>query len=104
MIYIPGGGCGYRQSLNFIKLRKIDEMTGDTLKFLYICRFNGGTCDSNEKTSVTLSRGHLGNDFVLTLSNLTADSIGAYEVIVDRSSPDSGSTQPLSKKFRLVGK
>ena len=104
VIYKPGGSCNYRQSLNLIKLKKINESKSE---IMYICRFDRGSCTLlNEKTSVNLSRGHSGSEFVLTLFNLTTDSIGTYEVFVDLSNPHTGGTSnfPLIKRFHLVGK
>jgi hypothetical protein len=105
VIYISGGSCNYRQNLNWIKLKKINDSEG--MKF---CIFNpsGGLlrCDPNNmESSVTLNIGHSHSEFVLTLFNLTTDNIGTYEVIVDLSDPNDGGYYPeLRKKFHLEGK
>ena len=101
MIYKPGGSCNYRQNLKLIKLKKINESTEDRL--MYTCKFEN-PCISNEETAVNLSRGHLGSEFVLTLFNVTANSIGTYEVIVESSHPGRGGIQEFTKSFHLVGK
>ena len=102
VIYTSGGSCNYRQNLRLIRLRKINERT---LSSVCTCKFNRGpsSCHPNE-TTVNLSRGHSGSEFVLTLFNLTTDSRGTYEVSVESSHPGSGSILQLIKRFHLVGK
>lgn len=101
MIYKPGGICNYRQNLTLIKLRKINETTK---KVLINCNFNDQPCYIADETSVNLSRGDSGFEFGLTLFNVTADSIGTYEVIVESLHPGSGNHLTLIKEFHLVGK
>ena len=103
VIYSSHGSCDYRQNLTLIKLKKINEITRKQL--LYICRFNRGPCRPDEKSSVNLSRGDSGSEFVLTLFNVTTDSIGTYEVILESSHPHAGTFhRSFSKNFSLIGK
>ncbi len=100
VIYTSGGSCNYRQKLNWIKVRKINDSTRT-------CKFNASSgslllCDPNMENLVTLSIGHSQSEFILTLFNLTT---GIYEVIVDLSHPNNGEYYPpLRKKFHLEGK
>ena len=102
--YIPGGSCGYLQNLTLIKLKKINKTTGKKIKLMCTYRFNEGSCRPNEENSVTLSRGSSGFEFVLTLFNVSADSIGTYEVIVETEHPGAGDKIYLTKRYHVVGK
>ena len=111
VIYSSGGSCNYQQTLILIRLRKINETTGETLNSIITCRFDGDChwpCHQpshlDKKISANLSRGDSGSEFGLTLFNITADSVGTYEVIVESSHPGKGDNLNLVKKFHLVGK
>ena len=105
VIHVNGGSCGYLQDISLIKLRKINKTTGERIKYMYICRLDEGTCHPNEENSVTLSKGSSGFEFVLTLFNVSANSIGTYEVIVETGHPGTGlNIVQLTKRYHVVGK
>ena len=101
VIYTDGGSCGYLQMVSFIELRKTNEIAG-TSTILYFCDFEAGPCSLRIGT-VIFSRGSSRLEFILTLFNVTTNSIGTYEVIVGTSHPGYSFHEQIRKKF-LVGK
>ena len=100
--HIHGGNCGYLQNIEFVKLRKLNETTR-TFELLFICKFmDGGPCRPIN-FNLNLSRERSGFEFILTLFNVMADSIGTYEVIVEKKHPRDDSIEKLCKTL-LVGK
>ena len=97
VIHINGGNCGYQQNISFIKLKK-------EKKVIYLYRFNIGHCDPKYKENVGFSRGNSGLEFMLTIFNVTADSIGTYEVIVETLHPSTNAVKQLTKMYHVVGK
>ena len=106
VIHIGGGSCGYQQTISFVKLIKINETTGERSKILHVCNFGtSGYCDPIHGSNVNLTKGRSGFEFIFTLSNVTADDIGTYVVIVEKRDPHSGAFSiKLNKTFHLVGK
>ena len=105
VIHIGGGSCGYQQTISFVKLIKINETTGECSKILYVCNNGTGHYGPIGGSNVNLTKGHSGFEFIFILSNVTADDIGTYVVIVEKRDPQSGAFSiKLNKTFHLVGK
>lgn len=109
MIHIGGGSCGYQQNISLIRLAKKNETTGMFDVLLHLCYTSdmdsGGRCGPFDGHPVSLSRGRTDFEFMLTLSNVTADNIGMYEVMVARIDPRDGTEHAIIfKRFRLLGK
>ena len=98
MIHVNGGNCGYQQNISLIKLK-------NKTKVIYVYKFDEGDCTVCEE-NVNFSRGSSGFEFMLTIFNVTADSIGKYyEVIVETKHPGTDAHHvPLTKIYRVVGK
>ena len=105
VIHIGGGTCGYQQNISLVKLIKIYETTGERSKNLYICNDGTGYCDPIGGSNVNLTKGRSGFEFIFILSNVTADNIGTYVVIMEKRDPQTGAAfRKLNKTFHLVGK
>ena len=98
VIHINGGNCGYQQNISLIKLK-------NKTKVIYVYRFDKGYCTTCGE-NVSFSRGSSGFEFMLTIFNVTADSIGKYyEVIVETKHPGTDAQPvPLTKIYHVVGK
>ena len=105
VIHIGGGSCGYQQNISFVKLIKINETTGERSKILYVCNYGTDSCRPIGGSNVNLTKGRSGFEFIFILSNVMADDIGTYVVIVEKQDPqDGGFNVELNKTFHLVGK
>ena len=98
VIHVNGGNCGFRQNILLIKLKKEAEL-------IYVYRFDIDNC-TLRKENVSFSRGNSEFEFMLTIFNVTADSIGKYyEVIVETLHPGTNALHvPLTKIYHVVGK
>ena len=105
VIHIGGGSCGYQQNIPIVKLIKINETTGERSKILYVCNNETGSCRPIGGSNVNLTKGRSGFEFIFILSNVMADDIGTYVVIMEKQDPQTGaSVRKLNKAFHLVGK
>ena len=105
VIHIGGGSCGYQQNISLVKLIKINETTGERSKILYVCNYGTSYYGPIGGSNVNLTKGRSGFEFIFILSNVTADDIGTYVVIVDKLDPQTKAFNvKLNKTFHLVGK
>ena len=96
VIYINGGSCGYQQDLSLVRLRR-------ETKTIFLCKFNEDYCRSFEE-NLSFTRGGSEFEFMLTLLNATADSIGRYEVVLERVHPHTGALSTQRVVYHVVGK
>ena len=96
VIYINGGSCGYQQDLSLVRLRR-------ETKTIFLCKFNEDYCRSFEE-NLSFTRGGSGFEFMLTLLNATADSIGRYEVVLERIHPRTNALSTQTVVYHIVGK
>ena len=94
VIYINGGSCGYQQDLSLVRLRR-------ETKTIFLCRFNEDYCRSFEE-NLSFTRGDSGFEFMLL--NATADSIGRYEVVLERVYPRTNARSTQTVVYHVVGK
>ena len=104
VIHVGGGGCGFQQEINHVRLIKINPQFGIDNELLLSCAIDDSSPTPCRNSRVSLSRGNDpgGFEFVFTLVDAVADmNSSLYEVIVDVTDPVTSSLSSLSKMFRL---
>ena len=105
VIHVGGGGCGFQQEIDHVRLLKINPQFGVDNELLLSCAIDDSSPTPCRNSRVSLSRGNdpdFDHEFVFTLVDAVADmNSSLYEVIVDVIHPATSSLSSLSKMFRL---